>query len=89
MPGNEGERVSTASGHVTLILDPHQLGDMEIVAPCNVCVLGSVMDPDHRAGKYLCTYQVVECPLCGRTSYKTRPKVRRTGTRFVAPNFQP
>lgn len=69
--------MSTASGYITLILDPHQLDDVDILAVCNICVFGSLLEPDHRAGKRVCTYQVVECPLCGHTSYKTRPKVRR------------
>ncbi len=74
--------MSTAAGHVALIIDPRQLDEFEIIAVCNVCALGSVMDPNHRAGKYLCTYQVVACPLCGRTSFKTRPKVRQSNTRI-------
>jgi hypothetical protein len=81
--------VSALSGHVTLVLDPLQLADVDLIEVCNGCALGSVMDPDHRAGKYVCTYQVVECPLCGRTSYKTRPKVRRSNTQWVAPIIQP
>lgn len=72
--------MSTASGYVALIIDPVALNGTDAVQVCNRCTHGSIMAPEHLRGEYLCTYQPVDCPICGQTSLRTRPRVRRSGT---------
>ena len=65
------------SGLVALPIAPGVLGEIDRIQPCNKCNHGSHLDRDHILGIRVPTYQVVDCPICGQASIRTRP--------FVAP----
>ena len=66
----------TAPGHFCLPIASEPLGEVDIVQPCNQCLNGSHLDRDHILGITIPEYQIVKCPICGRTGIRTRPSVK-------------
>lgn len=76
--------MSGASTHILIAYDAQPLAGLDRTQPCNKCASGQIIDIDH----FLLpppTYQLVECPLCGRTSIKTRARVKRSAILTSSP----